>query len=152
MCFYYMYFIFSTQACNSKLMLCQIVNIFLYLKTLLRTHHSVFGKFYIVFTSQPLKFDDRTQFKQPFLIASKYKNHWISFQNFFVWALLLIVHYETLVPFEVISSGCNALVVPFQQLLEGPMEVLLCECGNDFHHNLFHLLNCHITTAFELRE
>ena len=25
--------------------------------------------------------------------------------------------------FEVISSGCNALVVPFQQLLEGPMEV-----------------------------
>ena len=28
---------------------------------------------------------------------------------------------ETLVPFEVISSSCNALVVPFQQLLEGPM-------------------------------
>ncbi len=26
------------------------------------------------------------------------------------------------VSFEVISSGCNALVVPFQQLLEGPME------------------------------
>ena len=34
--------------------------------------------------------------------------------------------HETQVPFEVISSGCNALVVPFQQLLEGPMEVLLC--------------------------
>ena len=43
----------------------------------------------------------------------------------FVWALLLIVHYETLVLFEVTSSGCNALVV-FQQLLEGPMDVLLC--------------------------
>ena len=35
--------------------------------------------------------------------------------------------HETLVPFEVISSGCNALVVPIQQLLEGPMEDLLCD-------------------------
>ena len=64
--------------------------------------------------------------------------------------------YETLVPFEVISSGCNALVVPFQQLLEGPMEVLLCERVNDLRHSLFHLLNCLITTAskffLELRE
>ena len=32
--------------------------------------------------------------------------------------------HETLVPSEVISSGCNALVIPFQQLLGGPMEVL----------------------------
>ena len=38
---------------------------------------------------------------------------------------------EILVPFEVVSSGCNALVVPFQQLLEGPLEVLSCECVND---------------------
>ena len=45
---------------------------------------------------------------------------------FFVWALLLYTH-ETLVLFEVISSGCNTLVVPLKQLLEGPMEVLLCE-------------------------
>ncbi len=45
-------------------------------------------------------------------------------------------------PFEVISSGCNAVVVLFQQLLEGPMEVLLCERVNDLHHSLFHLLNC----------
>ena len=37
---------------------------------------------------------------------------------------------ETLVSFEVISSGCNALVVPFQQPLEGVMEVLLCERVN----------------------
>ena len=60
--------------------------------------------------------------------------------------------HETLVPFEVISSGCNALVVPFQQLLEGPMEVLLCERVNDLHQRLFHLLNCLITTACELWE
>ena len=33
--------------------------------------------------------------------------------------------HETLVPFEVISSGCNALVLPFQQLLEGPMCCIL---------------------------
>ena len=59
---------------------------------------------------------------------------------------------ETQVPFEVISSGCNALVVLFQQLLEGPMEVLLCECINDLRHSFFHLLNCLITTASELRE
>ena len=57
-----------------------------------------------------------------------------------------------LVPFEVISSGCNALVVPIQQLLEGPMEVLLYECVNDLRHSLFHLLSCLITTASELRE
>ncbi len=57
-----------------------------------------------------------------------------------------------LVPFQVISSGCNALVVPFQQLLEGLMEVLLCQRVNDFRHSLFHLLNCLITTASELRE
>ena len=58
---------------------------------------------------------------------------------------------ETLVPFEVISSGCNALFVPFQQLLEGPMEVLLRERVNDFRHSLFYL-NCLIMTASELRE
>ena len=60
--------------------------------------------------------------------------------------------HETLVPFEVISSGCNALVVLFKQLLEGPMEVLLCERVNDLRHSRFHLLNCLITTACELRK
>ena len=59
---------------------------------------------------------------------------------------------KTLSPFKVISSGCNALVVPFQQLLEDPMEVFLCERVNDLRHSLFHLLNCLITTANELRE
>ena len=57
-----------------------------------------------------------------------------------------------LVPFEVISSGRNALAVQFQQLLEGPMEVLLCERVNDLRHSLFPLLNCLITTASEFRE
>ena len=60
--------------------------------------------------------------------------------------------YETLVPFEVISSGCNALVVPFQHLVEGPIEVFLYECVNDLRQSLFHLLNCLITTASELGE
>ena len=59
-----------------------------------------------------------------------YEVHTISFQY----------THETLVPFEIISSGCNALVVPFQQFLEGPMEVLLCERVNDLRHSLFHLL------------
>ena len=60
--------------------------------------------------------------------------------------------HEAIVPFEVISSGCNALGVPFQKHLEGPMEVLLCERVNDLRHSLFHLLNSLITTASELRE
>ena len=58
---------------------------------------------------------------------------------------------STHIPFEIISSGCNALVVLFQQLLEGPMEILLCERVNDLRHSLFHLLNCLIMTASELR-
>ena len=59
--------------------------------------------------------------------------------------------HKTLVPFEVISSGLNALV-PFQQLLESLMEVFLCERVNGLCHILFHLLNCLITTASYLRE
>ena len=56
-----------------------------------------------------------------------------------------------LVPFELISFSCNPLVVPFQQLLEGPMEVFLYERINDLCHSLFHL-NCLIMTASKLRE
>ena len=55
-------------------------------------------------------------------------------------------------PFEVIYSGCNALVVPFQQFLEGPIEVLLSERVNDLRQRLFHPLNCLVTTATELWE
>ena len=51
---------------------------------------------------------------------------------------------------QVISSGSNALVVLFQQPLEGPIEVLLCERVNDLRHSLFHFLNCLIKTASEL--
>ena len=32
------------------------------------------------------------------------------------------------------------------------MEVLFCECVNDLHHSVFHLLNCLLTTASEFRE
>ena len=53
---------------------------------------------------------------------------------------------------EVISSGCNELVVPFKQFLVDPMEVLLCERVHDLRHSLFQIINSLITTAFELRE
>ena len=85
-------------------------------------------------------------------LANIYEVHTISFQTFFRIGTFIDSTHETLVPFKVISSGCNALVLPFQQLLEGPIEVLLCECVNDLRHSLFHLLNCLITTASELRE
>ena len=55
-----------------------------------------------------------------------------------------------LVSFEVIS-GYNAFVVPFQHLLEGPMQVLLCERVNDLRHSLFHLLFFLLATTSELR-
>ena len=73
------------------------------------------------------------------------------FPDFFCMGTFIDNTHKTLVHFKVISSGCNALVL-FQQLLEGPIEVLLCECVNDLHHSLFHFLNCLITTASELRE
>ena len=82
---------------------------------------------------------------------SRYEVHAISFQTFFIWALLLIVHTWNSSPFEVISSGCNALV-PFQKILEDSMEVLLCDCVSAFRHSLHHLFNCLITTVSELRE
>ena len=69
-----------------------------------------------------------------------------------LWCIDFLTPPTPLVSFEVISSGCNALVVPFQQLLEGPMEVLLCEHVNDPRQSLFHLLNSLITTASELRK
>ena len=65
-----------------------------------------------------------------------YEDREISFQTFFVWH----------------SSGCNALVVSFQQHLEDPMEDLFCEHVNDLRRSPFHLLNCLITTASELKE
>ena len=49
------------------------------------------------------------------------------FPDFFRTDTFLEYTHETLVRFQIISSRCNALVVPLQHLLEGPMEVLLCE-------------------------
>ena len=43
-------------------------------------------------------------------------------------------------------------VAPLQQLLEGPMKVVLCKRVNDRRHSLFHLLNCLIKTASELKK
>ena len=75
------------------------------------------------------------------------------FSDFFRIGTFIHSTYIKLYPaFEVISSGCNALVLPFQQLLEGPMEVFLCERINNLPHSLFHFLNCLITPASELRE
>ena len=68
------------------------------------------------------------------------------FPDFFSYGQL---KHETLVPFEVISSSSNALAVPSQQLLEGPMEVFLCEHVNDLRHSLFHL---NLSLRFYLRK
>ena len=74
-----------------------------------------------------------------------YEVHTISFQTFFIWALLLIVHTWNSSPlWSNLQLQCTCCTVP--------MEVLLCERVNDLHHSLFHLLNCLITTASELRE
>ena len=61
-------------------------------------------------------------------------------------------HIKLLYPFELISSSFNVLVVPLQQPLESPMEVLFCERLNNLGHNLFHLFNCLITKISELTE
>ena len=50
------------------------------------------------------------------------------------------------------GEGAVNVLVPFQQLLGGPMEFLLCERVNDFRHSLFHHLNCLIKTASGLKE
>ena len=98
-------------------------------------------------------FSDTTMFLRVvvYIYIYIYEDHQIIFQTFFVWALLLRVHTWNSNPFEVISSGCNALL-PFQQILGGHMEVFLCERINNLRYSLFHLLNCLITTASEIRE
>ena len=81
-----------------------------------------------------------------------YEDHKISFQTFFVWALLLIVHTWNSSPLwsNILRLQCACCTVPTTS--GRPMEVLLCEHVNDFRHSLFHLLNSLITTASELRE
>ena len=43
-----------------------------------------------------------------------------NFPDFFGMGIFIDRTHETLVLFEVISSGCNTLAVRFQQRLEGP--------------------------------
>ena len=64
---------------------------------------------------------------------------------------LLIVHTLNSSPFRSNILRLQTLVGMFQQILEGTMEVLLCERINDLRHSLFNLLNCLITTACELK-
>ena len=47
---------------------------------------------------------------------------------------------------------CVCVCVCVCILIKKNMEVLLSERVNDLRHSLFHLLNCLITTASELRE
>ena len=49
------------------------------------------------------------------------------FPDFFGMDTFINRTHKKLVPFKVFSSDINALVVPFQQLLESPLEVFLCE-------------------------
>ena len=90
-----------------------------------------------------------------YIYLCMYKAHKISFQTFFVWALLLIVHIWNSSPLRsnLLRLQCTCCTKNlFQQLLEGPMEVLLCERVNGLRRSLFHLLNFLITTASELRD
>ena len=74
-----------------------------------------------------------------------------SFQTFFVWALFLIVHTWNSSPLRSnpLRLQCTCCTVP---TTSGRLIEVLCEPINDLRHSLFHLLNCLITTASELRE
>ena len=74
------------------------------------------------------------------------------FPDFFRMSTFIDSTHETLAPFKVIFPGYNALIVPFKQLLQGPMEVLFCERVNDLRHTLFYLFSYLITIASELWE
>ena len=83
---------------------------------------------------------------------STYAVHTISFQPFFRMGLYLIVQTWNSSPLQSNLLRLQCTWGTFQKLLEGPMEVLLCERINNLRHNLFHLLNCLMTTASELWE
>ena len=59
---------------------------------------------------------------------------------------------QTLVLFKVICTVFKSHFVPFQYLLEGPMEALFCEHFTELRNSLSHLLNHLISTAYELTE
>ena len=66
--------------------------------------------------------------------------------------ILFIVHAWNSCPLQsnLLRLQCPSCTVP--TILEGLMEVLSCERVNNLRHSPFHLLNCLITTASELRE
>ena len=70
----------------------------------------------------------------------------------YINVLMIVYMFSYSLCFNIVNFIYNALMVPFQQLLQCPMEVLLCERVSDLRHSLFHLLNCLITTTSELRE
>ena len=74
------------------------------------------------------------------------------FPDFFVWALLLIVHTWNSRPLQSNLLRLQWTYCTVPTTLEDPMEVFLCERVNDLRHIFFHLLNCLITTASEFRE
>ena len=81
-----------------------------------------------------------------------YEVHTISFQTFFVCALLLIVHTWNSSPLwtNLPQLQCTCCTIPTSsgRPHESPL-VWACQWPQ---HSLFHLLNCLIMTAFELRE
>ena len=93
-----------------------------------------------------------TEVNKTLIEIEYYEMHTISFQSFFVWALLLIVHTWKLSPLRsnLLWLQCTCSTVP--TTYRRPHESALCERGNNLRHSLFHLLNCLITTASELRE
>ena len=84
-----------------------------------------------------------------------YEGHSISLRTFFffVLALLLIIHTWNSSPLQSnlfrLKSTCHTAPTTS---VRPPIEVILCERVNDLRQSLFHLLNCIITTASELRE
>ena len=81
-----------------------------------------------------------------------YELHTISFRTFFVWALLLTAHTWNSSPLRSNLLRLQSTCCTVPRTSGRPLEVLLCECVKDLPHSLFHLLNCPITTASELRE
>ena len=82
-----------------------------------------------------------------------YAVHTISFLTFFVWALLLIVRTWNSSPLRsnLPRLQCTCCTVP--TTTSGRLHgILLCDRVNNLGHTFYHLLNCLITTAYELRE
>ena len=98
-----------------------------------KSFHSLYDK-----KSKNLKCEYYNNQRYYFVYINKLRGAYDKFPDFFRMGTFIdSTHMKLLSP----SSGCNALVVPFQQLLEDPMEVLLLERVNNLRHSLFHLLN-----------